>query len=144
MDNQNEPNIFTNTTPQTTSINSPNYNVNSTNHCFPVIDTLAGWMKFIGIYTIVVGAITCLGIITAAIGVPMILSGIALTKASQNIKVYKSYNNPFILNEIFTHINKYFKTQGIFIILGIIFSVIYFAILLFVSILTINGMFQPY
>lgn len=109
-----------------------------------IIDTLSGWMKFIGIYTIVIGAITCIGIITAALGVPMIFAGIALTKGSSSIKLYKEYSSPFILNELFTSLNKYFKIQGILAIVGIVISIIYFVFILFFSAMAINGFFQGF
>lgn len=107
-----------------------------------IIDSLSGWMKFIGIYTIVIGAITCIGIVTAAIGIPMIFSGIALTKSSKSIITYKHYNSPYTLYEIFTSLNKYFKIQGIFIIIGIILSIIYIVALIFILIMSVNGFFQ--
>ncbi len=115
--------------------NNNNFHNNQNSYMAPsIIDSLSGWMKFMGIYTIVVGAITCIGIITAAIGIPMIFSGIGLTNASKSLKAYKDYNNQFTLNDFFTYLNKYFKIQGIFAIIGIALSVIYIAFLLIVVI----------
>jgi len=109
-----------------------------------IIDSLSGWMKFIGIYTIVIGAITCIGIITTAIGVPLILAGIALTKGAKSIKSYKEYNSPYTLNDLFTSLNKYFKIQGILALVGIVLSIIYIVFILFISVMAINGFFQAY
>ncbi len=114
--------------------NNNNFNNQNSYMAPPIIDSLSGWMKFIGIYTIVVGAISCIGIITAAFGIPMIFSGIGLTNASKSLKSYNDYNNQFTLNEFFTYLNKYFKIQGIFVIIGIALSVIYIAFLLIVII----------
>lgn len=111
---------------------------------FPIIDSLSGWMKFISIYTIVIGSITCIGIITAAIGVPMIFSGVALLKASNSLKSYNTYTSAYLLNDIFNYMNKYFKIQGIFVILGIVLSIIYLAIFLILSVMAINGLFYIY
>jgi len=139
MDNSNELNHPIQNIPKYESGNQQN------NFALPsIIDTLSGWMKFMGIYTIVIGAITCIGIITAALGVPMIFAGIALTKSSKSIKTYKQYNSPFILNELFTSMNKYFKIQGILVIVGIVISVFYFASILFFSAMAINGFFQGF
>lgn len=127
--------------------NTPNYesgNLQNIYDLHSIIDSLSGWMKFIGIYTIVMGALTCIGIITAAIGVPLILAGIALTNGSKSIKTYKEYTNPYILNEVFTSMNKYFKIQGILAIVCIVLSIIYFAIFLFISVMAFNGFFQSY
>lgn len=101
----------------------------------PVINSLSGWMKFIGILTIISGAITCFGIITAAIGVPMIFSGISLNKASKSVKDYAQYNSPNVLSEVFNYLQKYFKTQGILAIVGIGLSVLYLIVILVIIVL---------
>jgi hypothetical protein len=98
---------------------------------YPTIDSLSGWMKFMGIYTIVLGSIYCLGIITAAFGVPLILGGKSLFKASNNILKLKQFNNPFVLNETFSAINKYFKITGIITIISVVLTVIYAIVLIF-------------
>jgi hypothetical protein len=108
-----------------------------------MIDSLSGWMKFMGIYTIIAGAFSCLGIITAAIGVPLIFAGIALIKGSKSIKTYKQYNNQYNLNEVFTSLNKYFKIQGILTIVGIVLSIIVIILSIFSAVFTINS-FQNY
>lgn len=114
---------------------TPNNNFGSNNYVMNVLlNSLAGWMKFIGICTIISGAITCLGILTAIVGVPCIFQGLALTNASKNIKLYRDTNNPLTLNEFLTDINKYFKIQGIFLIIGLALTVIYIAIIFVVLI----------
>ncbi len=109
-----------------------------------MIDSLSGWMKFMGIYTIIAGAISCIGIITAAIGVPMIFAGIALNKGSDSIKTYKHYNNPHHLNEVFTSLNKYFKIQGIIAIVGIVFSIVYIIFIILMLVYATNGLYDFY
>ena len=136
MDNQNDLN--------NSLQNNTNYEKNNQQNNFilnPIIDSLSGWMKFIGICTIVSGAITCLGIITTAIGIPIIFSGIALTRAAKSIKAYKQYNGPYVLNEIFTSMNKYFKIQGILSIIGIILLIIYVLIFIFGLVLSIYSFY---
>lgn len=98
---------------------------------YQTIDNLSGWMKFMGIYTIVLGSIYCLGIVSAALGIPMILGGRSLFKASNNIIKLKQFNNPFILNETFSSLNKYFKITGIITIISVVLTVMYFIILIF-------------
>ena len=127
-------------------LNTQNYETNFHQNYLlfnPIIDSLSGWMKFIGIYTIVIGAITCIGIITAAIGVPLIFAGIALTQGSKSIKTYKNYNSPFVLNEVFISFHKYFKIQGILTIISIILSIIYLVAVVFLFALSFNG-YIPY
>lgn len=121
--------------------NNVNYNYNpnyNQNFFMPsVLDSLAGWMKFLGIYTIVTGAITCIGILTAALGIPMIFAGIGLTNASKNLKEYRQFNNQFTLNNFFTYLNKSFKIYGIFAIIAIVISLLYIAFILVFVILTL-------
>lgn len=141
MDNQNqELNLFKDT-PQNISSSTSNH---QNNIFYPIIDSLAGWMKFIGIYTVVIGSITCLGIITCAIGIPMIFSGLSLIKASKNLNLYQNVNNPFSLNEFFITLGKYFKIQGIFIIIGIALSIVYIAAILFFSLMAVNTYYYEY
>jgi|GEM_PF-1702854 len=115
------------------------YNNQSTVMAANIIDSLSGWMKFFGIFTLVIGVISCIGIFSAAIGIPLIFAGIALTNASKSLKAYKESNNPFSLNDFFTNTNKFFKIQGILAIIGIAFAVILIAILL---IIVIVGMYS--
>lgn len=136
MDNLNQIN---NTIQNTASSGIVNHQ--STFILHSMIDSLSGWMKFIGIFIIIIGSVLCLGVITAAIGVPLIFSGIALIKGSKSIKTYKHYNSPYILNEVFTSINKYFKIQGILIIIGIILSIIFITFFSFASIIAFNNIF---
>lgn len=87
-------------------------------------------MKFLGIFTIVIGAITCIGIISAAIGVPMIFAGISLTNASKTVKEYADFKNPNVLYNLFSYLKKYFKIQGILAIVSIALAFVYIVIVL--------------
>ncbi|EPR13343.1 DUF5362 domain-containing protein [Ruminiclostridium papyrosolvens] len=97
-----------------------------------IINSLSGWMKFLGIYTIVIGAITCIGIISAAMGIPLIFAGISLTNASKAIKEYADFNNPNVLYNLFTYLKKYFKIQGIMVIVALALTFVYIVIILVV------------
>jgi hypothetical protein len=139
MDNQNGLNNSTQ--------NQTNYEyINQKNSLMlhSIIDSLSGWMKFIGIFTIVIGSITCIGVISAAIGIPLIFAGIALIKGSKSIKNYKQYSSPYTLHEVFTSLNKYFKIQGILAIMGIVLFAIYIVVILFVLAMSFNGFFSNY
>lgn len=147
--NINTQNMYDNTNQNFNDANNQqtSYNMNgvpqNTYMINSMIDSLSGWMKFMGIMTIISGALSCLGIITAAIGVPLIFAGIALINCSKNIKTYKQYSNPYILNEVFASLNKYFKIQGILTIVGIIVLIITIIIAVFSIILSFNA-FQDY
>lgn len=118
-------------------ITNPNYSQNGFLQQQVNLDSLTGWMKFLGIFTIVLGALTCLGIITAAIGVPMILAGIGLVNASKSLREFKDLNNQFTLNQFFNYLNKFFKINGILAIIYIVIAVLYIAFLLVFIILSV-------
>ena len=92
-----------------------------------LINTLTGNMKFVGIFTIIYGAFTCLGIITAAIGIPMIFAGIRLRESADFFNAYAAanLNNTDLLAQALDKQNKYFNIQKILIIIGLVITVIY-------------------
>lgn len=144
MDTQNQDPALQQNTPQNVNNNPYNIHTQQNNIFYPIIDSLSGWMKFIGIYTVVIGAITCLGIITCAIGIPMIFSGLSLVRAAKSITLYQRINNPFSLNDFLLSLGKYFKIQGIFIIIGIVLSIVYVMIFLFFAVMTFNTYYYQY
>ncbi len=140
LSNQN----LSSTYPNNQDANYQNLNQQSSYLLNSIIDSLSGWMKFMGIITIISGSLTCLGIITAAIGVPMIFAGIALTKGSTSIKSYKQFNNQVILNDVFSNLNKYFKIKGILAIVIISIYIVYFLFLIIVFALSFSTGYPYY
>ncbi len=136
-DNLNQNNTFYSSAHNNNTGSYYSYNQNSFLQQPVNLDSLSGWMKFLGIFIIVTGALTCIGIITAAIGVPMILAGLGLVNASKSLREYKNFNNQFTLNDFFTHLNKFFKINGILAIISIVIMVMYIAFLLIFIILSV-------
>lgn len=59
--------------------------VNPGNAAFQLmVRKMTGDMRFVGLFTIIGGAFACLGIITAIIGVPVIISGLRLHEAADS------------------------------------------------------------
>ena len=52
------------------------------------ISKMTEYMRFVGMFYIVYGAVTCIGIITAVIGVPMIMAGKRLREAAESFNKY--------------------------------------------------------
>lgn len=109
--------------------NPQNLSTNET----PVIMSLqdvkhfAGWSTFVAVVDIIAGALACLGIITAAYGIPMIIAGVRLLNAADELKRYISSHDTQKISYAFNKLYGYFKLTGIslivkicFIILGII------------------------
>ncbi len=100
-----------------------------------LINSLVGNMKFVGVFTIIYGALTCLGCISAAIGIPMIFAGIRLRESADFFKAYAdaNMNNPEILSQALEKQNRFFNIQKIIIIVSLVLTVLYiiFMILVF-------------
>jgi uncharacterized protein YqhQ len=106
-------------------INSPQHTVNlDLNN----LNSLIGWATFRAVIDIIVGALSCLAIITAAYGVPQIIGGVRLLSACDELKSYLATNDTQKINEAFAKFNKFFKLTGISTIVKIVFGIIFFAL----------------
>ena len=89
-------------------------------------------MRFVGMFTIIYGAINCLTIIGALIGVPMIFIGIRIREAADQFLIFKATNNSAALRLGFELQGKYFRivkiliiVQLVLIVLSIIFVILF-------------------
>ncbi len=94
------------------------------------IDDMVRYMRFIGVYSIVIGAIYCVGIITAIIGIPVIIMGVRLREAADGFQRF-ALSNAF--EDLSRAVEK--QTRSLFItyvllIIGLVFMVIYFLVLI--------------
>jgi hypothetical protein len=80
---------------------------------------LAGDMKFVGLFTIIGGALNCLSIIGALIGVPAIIAGLKLREAGDGYAALAA-GDPAGLQRSYAGQATFFKIQKIFIIIGLI------------------------
>ncbi len=106
-------------------------NFNQTTYSTPdrsLLEALSKWSGFVGIMTIITGALTCLGAIgTFGIslipGIIQILLGVKLRNAKESIGRYLS-GDAGEINGIFENLGAYMKLQGILIIVGLVLAVI--------------------
>jgi hypothetical protein len=84
-----------------------------------------------GILYIVLGSILCVGIVTAALGIPLIISGRQLIIAYNNMKNFSQSNSYYNLTNAIDNLNIFFKISCIIfaissgiIIIGIIAGVL--------------------
>jgi len=99
----------------------------------PFLNNLIGWATFKAVIEIIVGALSCLGIISAAYGIPQIIAGVKLFKAVDEIKSYMAAGEYKKLGDALYSFNNYFKYSGISIIVKIIFiiiGIIFYAVLI--------------
>ena len=87
-------------------------------------------MKFVGIFTIIYGALTCLSIIGALIGVPLIFAGLRLREAADDYTRFQASNDNVALKSAFEKQAKFFNILKILIIIGIVFTVLYIILII--------------
>lgn len=81
---------------------------------------LSGWVNFMGVFSVVLGLVLCLGIVTAIIGVPLIIAGRRLTGAVDSLKAFTRTNDFNKLSDAIDNINKYFRVYGILTLVGLL------------------------
>ncbi len=96
-----------------------------------LFDKMTSDMRFVGMFTIIYGVITCLTIIGALIGVPTIIIGLRMREAADQFSLYKMTNNAGALRQGFELQGKYFRIIKILIIIGIVFTVLYIILLIY-------------
>ncbi|NUO79607.1 DUF5362 domain-containing protein [candidate division KSB1 bacterium] len=100
--------------------------VSPTNPAFQaMLSKLNSDMRFVGIITIIGGAISCLGIITAIVGVPLIISGMRLREAADSFTTYLASNDLAVLQQGLERQSRYFFIQKVFIIIGLVLTGLY-------------------
>lgn len=101
-------------------------NLNQTSYSTPdraTLESLSKWAGFLGIMTIIGGALSCLSIVGIIPGVIAIIMGVKLRNAKDSIDKYLM-GNAVELNGIFLGLGSYFKIQGILIIVSIALSIL--------------------
>lgn len=96
-----------------------------------VLEKLAKDMEFSSIFLIVAGAITCLGIITAIIGVPYIIMGLRGRDAAKELRYYLVENNKRAIGLSFKNLGSLFRNMKILIIIQLVFIALY---IIFISV----------
>jgi hypothetical protein len=89
-------------------------------------------MKFVGLFHIIYGALNCLTIIGAVIGVPFIIAGLRLRESADSFSTYLRTNNIKIMESALERISRFISIYKILIIiylvmigLGILFLIIF-------------------
>ena len=98
----------------------------------PDVEGMVGDMRFVGIFTLIYGAFTCLGIITAIIGVPVIIMGLRLREAAEQFERYARAGDAQALSAALERQAKYFRIQKIFLLISLAFMALYFIVIFFV------------
>ena len=108
-----------------------------------MVNKMAGDMNFVGIFYIIIGAIECLTIIGAVIGIPLIISGLRLRESADSFKGYLVSGDSFMLERALERESRFFFIQKVFLIISIVLFVLYI-VLFIVFGLTMLGNFQNF
>ncbi len=88
-------------------------------------------MRFVGWYFIIAGGLTCLGIITAIIGVPMLIAGLRLRESADKFQNYRTSGDLQTLHQALDKQRSFFFLSMLYITIGLIFAVLYLVVIFF-------------
>jgi hypothetical protein len=103
-------------------------------HFINFLSKMRSQMNFVGIMNIIFGALSCLTIIGAVVGVPQILSGIKLRESCENMDIFMKDGNTSQLKVSLKLMGKFYEYTKIYYIVNIVifglvilFYIIFFA-----------------
>ena len=86
---------------------------------------MTGDMRFVGMFVIIYGALTCITIIGALIGVPLILAGLKMREAADQFNIFKLTNDPASMRNGFELQGRSLRIFKILIVIALILTVVY-------------------
>jgi hypothetical protein len=103
------------------------------------ISKMVGDMNFVGIFYIITGALYCLTIIGAVVGIPIIISGLRVRESANQFQAYLTTNEEFALEQAIERQSKFFFIQKVLMIITIALFVLYI-----IGIIVFLGIFMSY
>jgi len=89
------------------------------------VNKMTGDMRFVGVFYIIIGALYCLTIIGALIGIPFIISGLRLRESADAYSGYSTSNDSNMLERAFERQASFFFIQKVLMIIGLVLIVLY-------------------
>ena len=86
------------------------------------VSKMSGDMRFVGIFYIIMGALNCLSIVGAIIGVPYIICGLRLRESADAYSSFLGSNDSNLLERAFERQGSFFFIQKVLMIIGLIFA----------------------
>jgi len=90
-----------------------------------VVRKMTNDMRFVGLFTIIYGALSCISIIGAIIGVPLIIAGLRLRESADTFVAYLSAKEENTLIKGFDLQGKFFFIHKVIIIITLILFALY-------------------
>jgi Family of unknown function (DUF5362) len=103
------------------------------------VSKMSGDMRFVGIFYIITGALNCLSIVGAIIGIPYIICGLRLREAADAFNSYLGSNDMSLLERAFERQGSFFFIQKVLLIIGIIIAVLAIILLIVFSTMIYNS-----
>jgi hypothetical protein len=100
-------------------------------------DKLVGDMRFVGMFAIIYGALVCLTIIGALIGVPTIIIGLRMREAADQFSIFRVTNDAAAMRNGFELQGRFFRIIKILIIVGLVITVLE---IIFIIVLLTSGL----
>jgi hypothetical protein len=97
------------------------------------INKMTGDMRFVGVFYIIMGAIYCLSIIGAVIGIPFIICGLRLRESADAYNGYIGSNDLNMLERAFERQGSFFFIQKVLMIIGLVLLVLYIILIIIFS-----------
>ncbi|MCX7737779.1 MAG: DUF5362 domain-containing protein [Candidatus Kapabacteria bacterium] len=111
---------------------------NSDPRFIEMVKKMASDMKFNGIFCIIYGALTCLSIVGAVIGVPLIFAGLRLNESSDLFKAYLNTGDFISLSNALERQGRYFFINKVLIIIALVLLALYIVLII---VLISSGLF---
>jgi hypothetical protein len=102
-----------------------NYTIEDTTSLPIIPRSLAGDMRFVGWFAIIQGGLACLSIIGALIGVPILISGLRLKEAADELDSYQRNGSTAELTKALERQSRYFFIQKVILIVALVLAVLY-------------------
>lgn len=94
------------------------------------VNKMTGDMQFVGIFYIIIGALQCLSIIGAVIGIPLIICGLRLRESADSFRGYLTTNDTGMLENALERQSRFFFIQKVLLIISIVLFVLYIVIII--------------
>jgi Family of unknown function (DUF5362) len=94
------------------------------------VNKMTGDMQFVGIFYIIIGALQCLSIVGAIIGIPLIICGLRLRESADSFRGYLTTNDSAMLESALEREGKFFFIQKVLLIISIVVFVLYIIFLI--------------
>ena len=83
-------------------------------------------MRLVGLFYIIYGGLTCLSIIGAIVGIPMLISGLRAREAAKHLETYEAAGNFDALASGLEQQGQFFRFQKIYVLINLAFLALMF------------------